>query len=394
MTICILGRQPLLGLAELKALYGDSAVTLLAPTVAQVNTDTVDGTRLGGVLKVATLLDTFDTSDWRKASQQVVKALSIETNDKITLGISAYHFPVSAREVQKTGLVFKRTMKEKKRVNIRLVPNPEPALNTAQVLHNKLTRAGKREIMIIKGDDGKSYVAETSYVQNIEAYTVRDRGRPKRDAFVGMLPPKLAQTMINLACFPLAASGPEKDSEPELRLLDPFCGTGVVLQEAALMGFAVYGTDLSERMIRYTRDNLVWLSDTHHVIFDKYFQQADAMDAIWQQPVDVVVGEGYLGRPLSTTPDKEALESIVHECNGIMKAFLKNISAQLKPGTPLCIAAPAWHIRGDVRHLSVIDDLESLGFTRHKFDGISHSDLIYARTDQIVGRELLVLSKQ
>jgi tRNA G10 N-methylase Trm11 len=284
--------------------------------------------------------------------------------------------------------------------------------------------------LIVKGDDGKTYVGKTTYVQNIEAYTFRDRSRPRRDAYVGMLPPKLAQTMINLtgtrpsedasdsedSAFPaeraktskpLAASASEVPDVSEhdsvaderlehtdLRLLDPFCGTGVVLQEAALMGYSVYGTDISERMIRYTRDNLQWLTDTHHIFFDKYFHVADAQDGQWQQPVDVVVGEGYLGKPLSTTPDREKLEAIVHECNEIMRNFLKNISAQLAPGTPLCIAAPAWHIGSDVRHLAVLADIEKLGFTRRQFKDISDEELVYRREDQIVGRELLVLIKK
>ena len=76
-------------------------------------------------------------------------------------------------------------------------------------------------------------------VQNISAYAMRDQKRPKRDAFVGMLPPKLAQIMINLALG---------DQEPKDKLLlDPFCGTGVLLQEALLMGLKVYGTDLSQK---------------------------------------------------------------------------------------------------------------------------------------------------
>ena len=44
-------------------------------------------------------------------------------------------------------------------------------------------------------------------------------------------------------------------------LLDPFCGTGVVLQEALLMGYDVYGTDLEPRMIDYSGANLDWLSE-------------------------------------------------------------------------------------------------------------------------------------
>ena len=84
-------------------------------------------------------------------------------------------------------------------------------------------------------------------MQDIESYTKRDRERPKRDAKVGMLPPKLAQIIINLAAGQL----PEEKlqnicdiplGEPIPRrllgqtVLDPFCGTGVILQEASADG--------------------------------------------------------------------------------------------------------------------------------------------------------------
>ena len=77
-----------------------------------------------------------------------------------------------------------------------------------------------------------------------------------------------------------------------------------------------------------------------------------------------------------------------------MSNFLNNISSQITPGTPLCIAAPAWHIRDDVRHLPCLKDLEKLGLTRREFSGITNDELIYRREDQIVGRELLVLVKK
>ncbi len=40
------------------------------------------------------------------------------------------------------------------------------------------------------------------------------------------------------------------------RILDPFCGTGAMLIEAALMGFRVEGSDVDARMIRATRTNM------------------------------------------------------------------------------------------------------------------------------------------
>lgn len=57
------------------------------------------------------------------------------------------------------------------------------------------------------------------------------------------LHPRLARAMINL-------SGAKKE------ILDPFCGTGGILIEGALMGLKVYGSDIQERMIEGCKENL------------------------------------------------------------------------------------------------------------------------------------------
>src|SRR6185503_16098722 len=99
-------------------------------------------------------------------------------------------------------------------------------------------------------------LAQTLFVQDIEAYGARDQARPARDARVGMLPPKLAQIILNLSAGPLRPAAPQLE---RLRILDPFCGTGVILQEALLMGYSVLGTDIEPRMADYSKRNLRWL---------------------------------------------------------------------------------------------------------------------------------------
>jgi tRNA G10 N-methylase Trm11 len=117
--------------------------------------------------------------------------------------------------------------------------------------------------VIIKNN--KAIVAISEGAQNITAYAKRDQNRPKRDAFVGMLPPKLAQTMINLAVGPnqpqiwLQNRDFAKIDGKTPKLLDPFCGTGTVLQEAILKGFTAYGSDLNPKMVDYTKENIKWL---------------------------------------------------------------------------------------------------------------------------------------
>lgn len=421
MNICILGRQPLIGCAELEAVYGAEKVKLITDNVAMVGGTIKHPEYLGGTIKVATQLATVPSTNWRKVadtSAKLLPGLVANMEGKIKLGVSSYGLPVTPRDLTAIGLRLKTELKKHDRSS-RVIPNKDPALSSAHVLHNHLTGDRGVEFVFVRDGD-QTIIARTTHEQDIEAYAKRDHGRPMRDAYVGMLPPKLAQTMINLAsaatgaaevsetsAFPagakqdinnhMALSGVDETSDDsaasQKRLLDPFCGTGVVLQEAALMGMSVYGTDVSEKMIRYTRDNLVWLEDTHDVKPDKYFHEADATDTTWQQPIDLVVCEGFLGRPISHMPLRETLDQIMHESNAIMKDFLKNIAPQLKSGTPLCVAVPAWHVNGQVIHLAMLDKIEAYGYERVSFTHATNDNLLYYREDQIVARELLVLKR-
>jgi len=386
MYIAILGRQPALGIAELERIYGSDAVDFFSPYTATVATDEFSIARLGGTLKAGRVVAEL-TGDWRQVSQKILSQYETawaNYDGKITLGISVIGLKTNPREVQKTGITLKQRLK-KSGVSLRLIPNIESELSSATSHHNKLGLSdNKVELLVIRGKGGKIIVAESTGAQNITAYAKRDQERPKRDAFVGMLPPKLAQIMISLA-----------HPRPGARILDPFCGTGVILQEAALQGYAVYGTDLAEKMIRFTRDNLNWLKDSHHIDFDWYVHEGNAMTTSWQQPVDAVVGELYLGQPFSAPPSSSKLAEVRRNCDHIITSFLKNIAGQLSSGTPLCVAVPAWKDNnGTFTHLPLIDKLSELGYEQVALKNIPPSDLLYYREDQIVARELLVLIRK
>jgi len=433
MFICILGRQPAIGLGELESLYGANAVTPAGAQAALVDAP-VDFSRLGGSVKAATFLTTLSTTNSQKVfdyiRRELPNLLQHVPEGKVKLGVSLYGLDMPVSKLNAGVLSLKKVVKQAGR-SVRVVPNTELALSSAQTYHNQLTSAVGMELICVRDGD-KTHLGRVTDVQDINSYTMRDRSRPKRDAFVGMLPPKLAQTIINLAsgqvktpsapagtirtslsegsAFPAGArqdknwqaTGAERPSEGDggdsggqLTLLDPFCGTGVVLQEAALMRYAVYGTDNSEKMVRYTRDNLNWLQEKLKVHANVYYETADATTHTWRQPIDLVACEGYLGQPLGgQQPTEERLQRIIHECNGIMRDFLKNTAPQLRPGTRLCIAAPAWFIKETTYHLPTLDDLEDLGYNRIDFEHAGAQELIYRREDQIVGRELVVLAKE
>lgn len=389
MVICMLGRQPAIGLAELESLYGAEAVRPIGDVAAVVDA-AVDFARLGSTVKAATLIDRLDGTNPQKAFDRCRRALPDFVSDfpdgKIKLGTSLYDLPMPLQKQNANTLSLKKVLRDAGR-SVRVVPNTESALSSAQTYHNQLTSELGCELVFVR-DGGHTLVGRVTDVQNINEYTERDRDRPKRDARVGMLPPKLAQTIINLA------SGHESaESENARVLLDAFCGTGVVLQEASLMGYDIYGTDIEERMIRYTRDNINWLRENHQLANEMFFEVGDATEHTWRQPINVIACEGYLGTPFASEPPEAALKDSIMTCNLIMKKFLQNIHSQIEDGTRLCIAAPAWFVRGKVHHLPFISHIEELGYTHLAFTHAKAADLVYHREDQIVGRELLALEK-
>ena len=389
MFISILGRQPALGAAELEQLYGSGSVRWFSDISALVDDAHFDFDRLGGSQKAGRVVAELH-GDWRRVSMRLVKEDAAAWRDhqgKITLGISAYGFSVGARDVQKTGLILKAKLRDAG-VSLRLVPNTEPALNTATSHHNKLGLSDNHvELLIIRAANGSVIIAESVGAQNITALAARDQARPKTDAFVGMLPPKLARMMVNMGTGQL-------ESE-DITLLDPFCGTGVVLQEAALLGYDVYGSDLSEKMVEYSRINLEWLRNNHRLKNSVTITQSDATMHRWDIPhISTVVCETYLGQPFSAPPSPAKLTEVRGNCDHIISEFLRNLAGQLTPGTPLCIAVPAWRdSSGNITHLPLIDNLSRLGYTRTELMHVRSGQLLYYRETQVVAREILLLTK-
>lgn len=395
MIIALLGRQPELSLAELAAVFGAAQVRHLGSTCAEVATDDFPIDSLGGTLTCGSIVHRLPASGTDQAclaaaSRYITTHYAAQWHAqpaKLTLGISAHGLDVSPRAVQAIGLRLKTTLK-KSSVSLRLIPNQTAALSTATAHHNKLGRSPRRiELLIIRAGR-QLIIAESRGTQNISAYAFRDRRRPRRDAFVGMLPPKLAQLMINLALGPRALASNDSPC-----VLDPFCGTGTVLQEALLKGCAVLGSDLNHKMIDYTVENLDWLQATHRPAGQVLeVKQGDAMTTQWPTtpPIDAVVCETYLGQPFSAPPRPEKLAEVVGNCNHIITEFLRNLHPQLRPGTPLCIAVPAWaDTARRFTHLPLIRQLEKLGYQLTQ-----PQPLIYHRPGQVVARQLLVLRRR
>ncbi len=393
-SLVILGRQPAISLAELESLFGSDAITPLSGGAALVDFDLqkYDTAQLGGTQKIAEHLDTLPYSDWKRIRSHLKTSLPSYLNSlpegKVKLGLSTYGFDVKLQELNATGLELKKVMKREGK-SARIIANKTHELNTAQVIHGGLLTDVGMELVIVR-DGNKTYIGQTVHVQDIDAYAARDRGRPARDSFVGMLPPKLAQTIINLAI----GNQELGNSTAPISILDPFCGTGVILQESLLMGFSAIGSDLEPRMVEFSNTNLNWLENQAGKLPSWDVSNGDATSRTWNPMPDTIACETYLGRPLSSTPDSQTLQKIMNDCHMIHKKFLQNVARQTQKGFKMCIAVPAWRINNGFRHLKTLDSLEELGYTRMSFVHVKDADLIYHRADQIVARELVVLTRK
>ena len=391
--VAIAGRQPLISLAEIQALY-DKAARLVGKKLVffEINEDdekniSPDINRLGGSLKLGRFFDT----DFSKLAKFLTTA---HPEGKITLGISDFS------KQKKSGLAKQKSMELKRNLarmgrSVRVITSNEPEISSATAHHNQLgEKAGCFEIFLI---DREIYLSLGT--QNITAYTEREQARPARDAKVGMLPPKLAQILINL-CGKLPEGA---------RVLDPFCGTGVVLQEAAIMGYVPYGTDLNERMVEYSKKNLSWLFNERNqkrfkILPDLILKKDQILEAIsvgdatnftWEGEIDAVAFEGYLGAPMSKPPVDIKFKTEKAKCREIAIGFLKNITPQIKSGTPVVMALPAWlRENGKYAGLNILDEIQEMGYNFEKFQDLSQSDLLYYREGQIVAREIIVIRKR
>lgn len=133
--------------------------------------------------------------------------------------------------------------------------------------------------------------------------------------YPGSMSPKLARGMVNLS---RAKNGS--------RVLDPFCGTGGILLEAGIVGAKVIGTDIDEKMVEGTKENLEYCNIKDYNIF-----QGDARYITLEEKVDAIVTDPPYGISASTA----GVDS-----KKIYKESLVSMQELLKEDGYICMATP------------------------------------------------------
>ena len=181
-SLSILGRQPALGLAELESLYGAEQLKPIGQAVLlDIPAEQIDFRRLGGTIKTARILNSLPYTDWaailKYLKQNIPKHLQSLPKGTFTLGFSVYGLDINVKKLATDLLGLKKIIRASGR-SVRIVPNKTLELNSAQVLHNKLTHRGAWELLLVR-DGPRTILAQTMFVQDIEAYAARAQARPQ-----------------------------------------------------------------------------------------------------------------------------------------------------------------------------------------------------------------------
>ncbi|EKD63695.1 MAG: putative DNA methylase [uncultured bacterium] len=330
--------------------------------------------RLGGTIKISEIIKELPSRlpiNFSELIERELPKLKTSPKGKFEYGISTY--PENQNLIRKLLKGAKNVLKEAG-ISSRYLNQDNKNLSS-------IMSANCEELNLVFGE--KTYLTHTVATQDIAEYSFRDYDRPARDDRSGMLPPKLAQIMINLA-----------HPEAGTIIYDPFCGSGTVLQESILMGFDTMGTDISQKAVNDSRTNLDWLAKNFELTGKCL--KLEVKDATKLTPSDfptdkklAIVAESYLGEPQKEIPTSEKAKEILARLEMLYIDFLRT---PIPSGTNLVLALPFFNLKPEPIYLEdLIYKVKELGYI---IPASKEQILSYARKNQIVGRMIVRLVHQ
>jgi len=231
-------------------------------------------------------------------------------------------------------------------------------------------------------EEGKLLLAQIKGVQDIDDWTNRDRNKPYADRKKGMLPPKVARMMVNIA---LGLWQKKNTGKP--LLYDPFCGTGTVLLEAGMRNLDIYGSDIDQNAVFGTRDNLEWFKKEYDIDIESkvfYMDASHVNPENFAKKVDLLVTEPFLGKQ---TPRDQELANVFKGLEKMYLGSFKSFANILNDGAVVAIVFPKVQTEKRTYSLeSLIDKLRAKGYN------LLVDPVIYAREGARVARQICLFS--
>ena len=396
----LLGHNPTLSTAELTALLPDLQKEHLFQSQfftfsTKTELDQAFLTRLGGTMLIAKHI----TGTAAVTLQDLPTLLATELGGiKGKVVFSLRFVGVPPREGHDLFRLCKKHLKEKGMSSRYVGSEREPA-KPIQLHDEGLINTKHGCELTVLVDKHHLWIGRTVAAQDVKAYTERDIGKPVRDTTVGLLPPKLAQVLLNFGEFLLQQKG--KKLPKSLTVFDPFCGTGVIPLECLFRGDHVLASDVSLKAVNGCDKNLAWGRKTYKVL------KKDVESRVWKQDAtkpfvlekdvpDIIVTEGSLGPALNERAVIKDIDSFVRNAEQLTADFLRNCKACL-PTTPIVMTVPVWYAQKRMIPLKKLTaTIHESGYRSVLPPHINgwlpdRLSLLYRRNDQYVGREILLL---
>lgn len=326
--------------------------------------------KLGGTVKMAQVIG--NVADFADLDQ--IDPMDFFPEKKLTFGLSVYGKPVTIQELKEACEDLKTYLQEQGKTVRYVLPTEGSVLSSVVVEKQKVVEL----LLFFEETSSQYYLAKTLEVSDFTGWNHRDYDRPKVDPHIGMLPPRVARMMVNLA---LRAA--------ETTVLDPFCGVGTILSEGLMIGANVVGSDLSKKQVEATRENLEWLEKEYSVSGMKYSVfETDARNIsakLGGQKVDAVVTEPDLGPNRGMNNNQL---SMINKLETLYVESLEEWKKVLKPGGKVVIALPSFfqgkdEDRSIVTH--IVDKAQIMGYS------LEAGPVMYRRPQVNVGRNIAIL---
>ena len=368
----LFGNTPSLSFLELQSL--NAGATLVTPNLAKVNLGSDElaqdfFNKTGGTVKLVKEIGPLAESDEDSLALIAAYLNEHKGDSKLTFGLGI--LGLDNLELSETKI--KKQLKKDHDLSSRFIEHTKTGLSASVLLHQD----DVIEVCAIGTTDG-NMLGETIAVQDIDDWTNRDRSKPYADRKKGMLPPKVARMMINIA------AGSDKKT-----IYDPFCGTGTVLSEALMLGHDVVGSDLDGHATAGAEKNIAWIKKEYNLdgeskIFYSDASQVHKMSDLRNKPVDAIVTEPFLGKP---KPELKQLENIYKGLEKMYLGAFKAFKEVLKNQGRIVIVFPMVEAPRKTYDLSkLIDKLSALGYTT------TSEPIVYARKGAVVQRQIFVFT--
>ena len=378
----ILGNNQALSVAEILNKFQSREYSLINKEVFRVDFENkIDAQKvigkIGGTIKIVELLSV----DFGDVFSEIEKYLPEEFNGKYKFGFSFYNY--KNFETKKLAMDIKRELKARG-VSSRWIISKGRTLSSVVVQKNKMVEQ-KSEFVVVESD--KKYFGITRAVQDFKNLSIRDYNRPARDSYSGMIPPKLAQIMLNIGL----------QGKNDQIVLDPFCGSGTILMEAYLMGVKkILGTDLSKRAVKDSEINLCWVknnfqSGQRSEIEIKEVDVRELSNFLVKDSVDVIVTEPYLGpqRKIDEIEkSKKSLEELYSKAISEFGKILKK-DGRIVMIWPVLRKAKDSFLKPNYEGFKTVNQLPD----ELELEKTKRETIIYGRKGQRVWREIVVLEK-